>query len=87
MSAPSIAHAAARPAALNLRAMAVAVLACTALAACAVPQATPGAADTGARAPAADYRPVLSGYTSARPVEPGDWRTKNTNVAPKAGRP
>jgi len=38
--------------------------------------------DPAARAPAASYRPVLSGYVSQRPVEPAPWRQQNERVAP-----
>lgn len=40
------------------------------------------AADPGSRA-SLSYRPVTSGYTSARPAEPATWRDKN-NAAPPA---
>jgi hypothetical protein len=34
---------------------------------------------------AASYRPVLSGYTAQRPVDPKSWREQNERVAPKGG--
>lgn len=34
---------------------------------------------------AVSYRPVLSGYTAQRPVEPKPWREQNERVAPKGG--
>lgn len=41
------------------------------------------ASDPNARVPATIYRPVLGGYTSARPAEPASWRERNDQAAPK----
>lgn len=41
------------------------------------------AADPAAHVPANSYRPVFSGYTSQRPVEPAPWREQNDRVAPR----
>ena len=38
--------------------------------------------DPEVRIPAAAYRPVLSGYSSQRPVEPLPWLEQNRRVAP-----
>lgn len=45
-------------------------------------------ADPSIRIPAASYRPVLGGYTAARPVEPAPWTGHNDGAAPapKDGR-
>ncbi|ARQ03068.1 hypothetical protein CAK95_19630 [Pseudorhodoplanes sinuspersici] len=40
-------------------------------------------ADANAPVRAARYNPVLSGYTSQRPVGPKPWREQNERVAPK----
>jgi hypothetical protein len=42
--------------------------------------------DPAARAPAAPYRSVTSGYQSRRPVEPAPWRERNDRVAPAEKR-
>lgn len=42
-----------------------------------------GPANSSRQAPPVVYRPALSGYTSARPVEPKPWREQNDAVAPK----
>ena len=60
---------------------------CLLAAACSTPPdrlaAGPGPADPNVRGSAASYRPVLSGYTSQRPVEPAPWREQNDRVAPR----
>jgi hypothetical protein len=50
------------------------------------PFATTQPSDADARVPAASYRPVLSGYSSQRPVEPLPWREQNRRVTPEQKR-
>ncbi len=44
--------------------------------------------DPNVRVATANYRPVLGGYTSARPAEPAPWTGRNDGAAPapKDGR-
>ena len=60
---------------------------CLLAAACSTPPdrlaAGPDPADASARGAVASYRPVLSGYTSQRPVDPAPWRERNDRVAPR----
>ncbi len=42
--------------------------------------------DPEVRVPAAAYRPVLSGYSSQRPVEPLPWLEQNRRVTPSQKR-
>jgi len=53
------------------------------LGACAAPQKQVAAADPQSGVSAVTYRSALSGYQSARPVEPKPWRERNDAVAPK----
>jgi hypothetical protein len=59
------------------------------LAACAAAPAGPSApaADPQGAARPVSYRPVLSGYESARPAEPQSWRERNQNVTPQEKKP
>lgn len=54
---------------------------CTAARTAPVAAADPADPDVPVRA--ARYSPVLSGYTSQRPVGPKPWREQNERVAPK----
>jgi hypothetical protein len=40
------------------------------------------ASDPNHRVPSAGYRPVLTGYSSQRPVDPLPWTERNQSVAP-----
>jgi hypothetical protein len=40
------------------------------------------ASDPNHRVPSAGYRPVLTGYSSQRPVDPSPWVERNRQVAP-----
>jgi len=54
------------------------------LAGCTAARTAPvAAADPDVPVRAARYSPVLSGYTSQRPVGPKPWREQNERVAPK----
>jgi hypothetical protein len=54
------------------------------LGACAGPPTGPvAAADPQSATAPITYRPALSGYEAARPVEPTGWRERNDAVAPK----
>jgi hypothetical protein len=69
----------AKPAAAGLS-----LLVCLMLGACAGPlPRSVAAADRQSSSPAIAYRPALSGYEAARPVEPMPWRERNDAVAPK----
>jgi hypothetical protein len=46
------------------------------------PLAGPDPSDPKARVRASTYQPVLSGYTSQRPVDPAPWREQMDRVAP-----
>jgi len=56
---------------------------CVGLAACVARPEYPAAANPDSRTAAASYRPVLSGYRAARPVEPKEWRGRNDAVTPR----
>lgn len=56
---------------------------CAVLSACAPRAELPAAADPAGPFTATEYRPVLSGYEVARPVEPKTWRERNDAVAPR----
>lgn len=62
-------------------------LLCAAATACSSPPPAAlglDAADSGSRALSLSYRPVTSGYTSARPAEPATWGEDKNNAAPPA---
>jgi hypothetical protein len=68
--------------------IALAAALCLAAAACArAPESPIAAADPAAPARPVEYRPVLSGYESARPADPAPWRDRNQSVAPKEKTP
>ena len=56
---------------------------CAVLSACAPRTELPAAADPASPVTATGYRPVLSGYETARPAEPKAWRERNDAVAPR----
>jgi hypothetical protein len=56
---------------------------CALVSACAPRPELPAAADPASPVAATGYRPALSGYDGARPVEPTSWRERNDAVAPK----
>ena len=69
----------ARPAAHGLL-----LLSCLILGACTrMPAGQVAAADPQSASPPIAYRPALSGYETARPIEPKAWRERNDAVAPK----
>lgn len=51
------------------------------------PAESVAAADPAAPAVGTSYRPVLGGYSSARPAEPAAWRERNEPAAPKRSGP
>ena len=59
---------------------------CLLAAACSQPPRWLASADPSnpsVHVPATAYRPVLSGFVSQRPAEPGSWREQNERVAPR----
>jgi hypothetical protein len=68
--------------------VALAAALCLAASACArAPESFVAAADPAATARPVTYRPVLSGYESARPADPAPWRERNRSVTPQEKRP
>lgn len=74
------------PSAHGARTATYVVVLCLLTATCSPPPgrlaATADPSDAVTRVPMTVYRPVLNGFVSQRPVEPGPWREQNERVTP-----